>query len=64
MIVFCNAIDDGSFSLSPEVVAKLTALKWTSARILGTTRNVERVMYQGDAMLIIEHSASVAYPAK
>ncbi len=64
VIVFCNVINDGNFNLSPEIIAKLTALKWTSAQILGTTRNVERIMYQGDTLLIIEHSASVAYPAK
>lgn len=62
--LFCNVIDDGSFSFAPDLVAKLTALKWISGRIMGTTRTTERVLYQGDALLLVERSASIAYPCR
>ncbi|MGY2897117.1 hypothetical protein [Deinococcus sp. UYEF24] len=62
--LFCNVIDDGSFSFAPDLVAKLTALKWVSGRITGTIRTTERVLYRGDALLLVERSASIAYPER
>jgi hypothetical protein len=62
VVVFCNVEDDGSYTLSPELVRELEALRWTSGRILGTTRTLERLQYQGEALLLTLRSASVGYP--
>ena len=62
--VFCNIIDDDSFSFASDVVANLTALKWISGRIMGTSRTTERVLYRGNALLLTARFASIAYPEK